>query len=67
MMIVKKFSPEQHRNGQKAELFDPELRVVSATLYNFVIDKYNTLVSEYEALGKRVIEKEKQRNPFDNW
>jgi hypothetical protein len=67
MMIVKKFSPEQHRNGQQAKLFDPELRVVSATLYNFVIDKYNTLVSEYESLGKRVIEKEKQINPFDNW
>jgi len=66
-MIVKKFSPEQHRNGQKAKLFDPELRVVSATLYNSVVDKYNTLLKEYNAMGKRAIQKEKTINPFDNW
>lgn len=66
-MIVKKFPPEQHRQGQKAKDFNPECRVVSSTLYNFVIDKYNTLVREYESLSKRAIQKEKQINPFDSW
>lgn len=67
MMIIKKFPPEQHRQGQKAKLFDPELRVVSATLYNFVIDKYNTLAREYEHMAKRAKESETRINPFDNW
>jgi len=66
-MIIKKFSPEQHRQGQLAKNFDPECRVVSSTLYNFVIDKYNTLIREYENLSQRAVAKEKQRNPFDNW
>ena len=66
-MIIKKFEPEQHRQGQKAKLFDPELRVVSATLYNSVIDKYNTLLKEYEKVSKQAVHHATFVNPFDNW
>ena len=64
-MIIKKFDPEQHRQGQKAKLFDPELRVVSATLYNHVIDKYNTLLKEYEGMSKVAKHHATFINPFD--
>lgn len=67
VMIIKKFESEQHRNGQLAKNFDPECRVVSATLYNFVIDKYNTLLTEYESVTGALVEREKSINPFDNW
>lgn len=52
-MIKKKIPSEQHRRGQKAKDFDPECRVVSATLYNFVVDKYNSLAREYETGRKK--------------
>ena len=65
MMIIKKFESEQHRNGQLAKNFDPECRVVSATLYNSVIDKYNELLKEYNGLAKVAVHHAKVVNPFD--
>lgn len=65
VMIIKKFPPEQHRQGQLAKNFDPECRVVSAQLYNFVIDKYNTLLKEYEGMSKVAVHHATFINPFD--
>ena len=65
VMIIKKFDPEQHRQGQKAAGFDPECRVVSAALYNSVIDKYNKLLTEYNNVSKLAIHHATFINPFD--
>jgi hypothetical protein len=47
MAEFKLFEEEQHRQGQKAADHDPQTRVVSAALYNSVIDKYNQLREAY--------------------
>jgi hypothetical protein len=47
MAEFKLFEEEQHRQGQRAVDHDPRTRVVSAALYNSVVDKYNALLKEY--------------------
>lgn len=42
------YSEEQHRQGQRADGFPPDCRVVSADLYNSLVDKYNELLQEYD-------------------
>ena len=64
MSIYKRFDIEQHRQGQKAAGFDPECGVVSAALYNSVIDKYNELLREYKGVCATAIHHEAFVNPF---
>lgn len=47
----KRFEPEQHRQGQKATDHDPHTRVVSADLYNSIVDKFNELNKKYEEVA----------------
>lgn len=51
MSEFKTFLEEQHRQGQRAVDHDPNTRVVSAALYNSVVDKYNELLEQYVELS----------------
>lgn len=47
----KRFEMEQHRQGQLAANHDGRTRVVSADLYNSIVDKFNELNKEYEEVA----------------
>ena len=52
-MKFKRYEPEQYREGQLAANHDGRTRVVSANLYNSLVDKFNELNKNYEEVAYR--------------